>query len=483
MNTTYLEIKKMKLLSVLLLLVFSNMSLAQKGYQIDVNIKSFKNQYIYLGYYFGKTLPIKDSVKLNDKGIGTFKGTEKLKSGVYLIGFPNKNGFFEILVGDAQFFSITTDTPNISKRLVIKNNPDGLQFQNYQNFMEQKGNEIKTLEKLPQTTEPQKKLLLNKRKVINDAVQLYRKGIMTKSPKGLLTAIFKTIEEPIVPEGNKHPGGKYDSTYAWYYYKSNYWNGVSFKDDRLLRTPVFEPKLEKYFKSIVYPSPDSIIKEVDKILVPASPNPEMFKYLASKFIEKYINPEYMGQDAVYVHIFEKYIASGMVDWYDEKQKKILNDRAYSLMANKLGDKSPPLDLVDTLNNPVSLYNIKSEYTVICFWDATCGHCKEVVPKLDSIYNAKWKKLGVTIFGVMTDGGVPAWKKYIVENKFTAWIHAYQTQEQKDADYAANRPNFRQLYDITTTPKLYLLDKEKRIIAKQLTYEQIDDLLTKKISTQ
>jgi peroxiredoxin len=473
----------MKLLSVFLLLVFSNMSIAQKGYKIDVNIKSFKNQYIYLGYYFGKTLPIKDSVKLNNSGMGTFKGGEKLKSGIYLIGFPNKNGFFEILVGDAQVFSITTDTPNINKRLTIKNNPDGLQFQNYQNYMEQKGTEIKTLEKLPQNTEAEKKVLMAKRKAINDGVQQYRKGIMTKTPRGLLTAIFKAIEEPIVPEGNLHPGGKYDSTYAWYYYKSNYWNGVSFKDDRLLRTPIFEPKVEKYFKSTIYPSPDSIIKEVDKILIAASPNPEMFKYMASKFIEKYINPEYMGQDAVYVHIFEKYIASGMVDWYDDKQKKILNDRAYSLMANKLGDKAPALDLVDTLNNPVSLYNIKSEYTVICFWDATCSHCKEVVPKLDSIYNAKWKKLGVTIFGVMTDGGVPAWKKYIIENKFTQWIHAYQTQEQKDADYAANRPNFRQLYDITTTPKLYLLDKEKRIIAKQLTYDQIDDLLTKKISTQ
>src|SRR5438128_1112141 len=77
------------------------------GYEIRVNFKPFKNQWIYLGYYGGspKTLPIIDSVMVNDKSEGVFKGTKKLGGGVYLIGYPSKLGFFEFLVGKEQRFS------------------------------------------------------------------------------------------------------------------------------------------------------------------------------------------------------------------------------------------------------------------------------------------------------------------------------------------------------------------------------------------
>jgi hypothetical protein len=47
---------------------------------------------------------------------------------------------------------------------------------------------------------------------------------------------------------------------------------------------------------------------------------------------------------------------------------------------------------------------------------------------------------------------------------------------EEAGVAAQRPSFRQLYDVTTTPTLYLLDKEKHIIAKKLTLQQLNDLL-------
>jgi hypothetical protein len=459
-----------------LLLAFSiSMAKAQNGYKIDVTIKQFAKKTIYLGYYFGKTLPIKDSVKLNAQGLGSFVGKSKLPGGIYLIGFPSKTKFFEILIDKIQHFSITADSSGLSNSIVIKNNAEGITFQKYQAYMGQKGKELNDLKDNSVATQ-------NLRKKLNSDVMNYRNKITAANPNGLLPAIFKTIEMPTVPAANLHPGGKYDSTYAWYYYKSNYWNGVDFKDDRLLRTPkeVFELKFDNYFKSIVYPLTDSIIKDADKILLASMPNKEMFKYLTSKLIERYVNPEYMGQDAVYVHLFEKYVATGMTDWFDEKQKKFLFDRGYSLMANLIGDKAAPLDLQDTMGKAVNLYNIEADYTVICFWDATCGHCKEVVPKLDSIFTAKWSKQNVKLLGVMTDGGLDNWKKYIVENKFTSWIHAYQTEAVRKAESNAGKANFRQLYDIQTTPKLFLLDKEKRIIAKQLTYDQMDDVLSKRL---
>ena len=158
----------------------------------------------------------------------------------------------------------------------------------------------------------------------------------------------------------------------------------------------------------------------------------------------------------------------------------MNDRAYSLMANLIGAPAQNLELVDTLDKPRPLYDINAPYVVICFWDATCSHCKEVVPRLDSMFQHKWKQLGIALYGVMVDGGKEAWTSYIRQNNLKDWIHVYETTAQREAGYAAGKPNYRQLYDVFQTPILYLLDKEKRIIAKKLTYEQIDEVLTMKM---
>lgn len=458
-------------------------AMAQNGHKVQVNIKPFANQWVYLGYHYGNSKPISDSIKLDKNGMGFFTGKEKLKPGIYLLGYPDKKQYMELLVEKSQFFSVKADTANVIRSMQVKNSPEGVVFQEYQKYMEAKAKEVMALDEKYRVASTQQQTEINaRRKKINEEVTAYRNSIKTKNPGSLLTAIFEALKEPIIPEAKLHPGGRYDSAYAWYFYKTNYWNGVSFADERLLRTPVFEPKFDNYFKSIVYPVPDSIKQAADKIITVAEKNREMFKYILSKLIDRYINPEYMGQDAVFVHLFEKYIANGKVDWLNEKQKKYVFERAYSLMANLVGEKAAPLNLVDTAGNPAPLYDINAKYTVICFWDPTCGHCKEVVPRLDSIYRAKWKNQGVAIYGVMTDGGKESWVKYIRDNNLTGWVHAYQTEEQRKADNDAGRPGVRQLYDVATTPKLFLLDKEKRILAKQLTFDQVDDLLQRKISS-
>ena len=121
-----------------------------------------------------------------------------------------------------------------------------------------------------------------------------------------------------------------------------------------------------------------------------------------------------------------------------------------------------------------------------FGDPNCGHCKEEAPRLDSIYRASWKNHNVRIFAVLTPDGKqnvkPEWLTFIKEHNIGDWTHVYKTKEMEDADYAAQRPAFRQLFDITMTPSMYLLDKEKRIIGKKLTLLQLNDLLEVKWST-
>ncbi|MEJ7588992.1 MAG: redoxin domain-containing protein [Ferruginibacter sp.] len=271
-----------------------------------------------------------------------------------------------------------------------------------------------------------------------------------------------------------------DSLENYYHYKAHYWDGIDFMDDRILRTPFFLPKFEKYYREIIVQQSDSIIKDADYKLLLARSSPEMYKFLLNWFTDEYLNPKYMGQDAVFVHLFEKYHSKGLTSWLNEKQHETISRRAYMLMANLIGLKAADLDMLDTTGKPSPLYKVVADYTVVCFWDPTCGHCKEEVPRLDSIYRASWKKQGVKIYAVLSaDPKVDMrqdWKKFIRDHKLEGWLNVYQTKEMEAAVASSQKANYRQLYDITQTPTLYLLDNEKRIIGKKLSLEQLDELL-------
>jgi hypothetical protein len=470
------------LLFSVLFLFLSLISIGQTGYQIRVNLKPYKESKIWLGYYYGKLKAVADSTTLDVSGAGSFKGKDKLAGGVYFVVSPNKEILFEVLVDSQQHFSIVADTGNIPTQVKFTGSPDNTLFQSYSQYMAKQGTAI-SMEQASLAnakTKEDSTQIISRIRNLNLDVQRFREDIEKKYPHSLLSMLLRALKEPIIPEQEKNTSGKKDSLFAYHYYKAHYWDGVSFTDDRLIRTPIFEPKLDKYYKDLVPPDPDSINREVDKMLLESRTNKEMFKYLLVHFVQKYVNPEYMGQDAVFVHLFEKYINTGQAEFFTDKYRKYVNDRAYSLMANLIGQPAANLEMTDSLERPLPLYSVDAPFIVICFWDPTCGHCQETVPKVDSIYQAKWKGEGVKIYGVMVDGGKDNWVKFIKDHNLKGWINVYQTQAAKDAETASNKPGFRQLYDVYQTPILYLLDKDKRIIAKKLTYQQFDEVLDLKL---
>ncbi len=470
-------------LRLLLAFVFiSTSALAQDGFNIKLTLKPYTNSLVYLAYYYGKVKAIADSAILDLNSTTTFKGKEKLPGGIYFVVSPKKEILFEVLIDKQQNFSITADTINLAQNLTFTGSPENTLFFTYTRTMAKYGESINNMQREYSAAKTKADSTRIREKIIgtNQDVQNYRNDISAKNPGSLLATLFAAMKEPAVPPAAQQPGGKYDTMFAYHYYKSHYWDGVSFTDDRLVRTPLFEPKLDKYFKDLISQVPDSINKEVDWMLLYSRTSKEMYKYLLVHFVQKYINPEYMGQDAVFVHIFEKFINTGEADFFTEKYRKIINDRAYSLMANLIGQPAANLDMVDTSGKSQPLLGVDAKFIVICFWDPTCSHCKEEVPQLDSIYQAKWKQEGVKMYGVMVDGGQENWRKFIRDHNLKDWIHVYQPKAKADADEAANRPGYKQLFDVYQTPTLFLLDKDKHIIAKKLTYQQFDEVISLKL---
>lgn len=478
----------MKRLLLVPILLTTLVTLAQTGYEIKVTLRPFTNQYIYLGHYSGKQFPVVDSVKLNAQSQGVFKGTKPLGGGIYIIAYPTKDRFIELLIDKQQHFSLIADTSNLEKKKFINSRDNDL-FIAYQAQMSKRGRVADSLNQLLKvaTSANDSTRLSAELKKSTGAISEYRRQVIANNPGTLLAQLMYLMEEPKIPPAEKQPGGKYDSAYAYQYFKRHYWDNINFFDDRITRTPasLFEDRLDKYYNTLVYPSADSVIKELDWMLGYASASEEMTRYLLVKFVTRYLNMKYMWEDAVFVHLFEKYFSQKDYSWLTPQGKKLITDRAYSLMKNIMGNPAENIALPDTAGNIQMLYADTSRFTVVCFWDPTCGHCKETLPRIDSMYRTGWKNSGVRIFAVAreTDGSKNDWLQFIREHHIEDWTNVYYSKEEDKMRINANIPGYAQLYDAQTVPAIFLLDKEKRIIAKKLTWQQIDEILQLKLKNQ
>ncbi len=463
-----------------LLLLCSGALWAQGGYEITVTLKPYKDQYIYLGHYFGKTYPIIDSVKVDQQSRGVFKGKQPLQGGIYLIGFPNKSGFFEILVDKQQQFSVTADSATLPNGITYANSPDNELFARYQRMVSEKGMRINSLREVLKTapTRADSTRLIDSLNSLDIDLRNSRDRLIEEHSGTFLASLLQAMREPVLPTELQQPANREDSIKAFRYYRDHFWDGVNFWDGRLAYTTFFEEKLDRYFNQLVTPHPDSVNKEMDYMLGFASINPEMQRFLLLRFINRYYSQRYMWEDAVFVHLYEKYFSSKTYPWLSEQGKKTITDRAYSLMANILGTPATDIELPDSTGRTVSLYALQKQFTLVVFWDPTCGHCKETLPKIDSVYAARWKQDGVGIYAVAkeTEGTRADWLRFIAEKKIGHWSHVYYSKEAEKNRVEKNVPGYSQLYDVQSFPTLYLLDKDKRIVAKKLSYEQMDEII-------
>jgi thiol-disulfide isomerase/thioredoxin len=462
--------------------LFGFMSLCAQGYRIKATMKNGKG-YLYLGYYFGEMKYLQDSALLDKSGTAVFEGKKNLPGGLYILVDPDKARFFDVVIDKNQHFSVSIDTSFSLVKISDSKENDELQaYQKINNILFKDFEKWREDLKLAKTKEDS----LPIQKKMNGAfenAQKWRDSFIVANPDAFLSLMFRLMREP---EYKVEGSLRQDTLNAVSRYKEEYWKDISYSDIRLLRTPVFESRLMKYMEQVVFRHPDSLKLEIDRFILYSRTDTTMFKYYISRFTNEYMASKYMGLDVVFLHLFQKYYLSDQVTWLNEKDSILIYNRAYNLMGNIVGEPAAELALLDKDDRPKNLYGIVSPYTLVVFWDPDCGHCREQVPLIDSLYKAGWNKKGIKLVGVLVDtirtdqSKWPAvkakWTEYINEHKLTEWVHLYQPFVMREEERRKNIPNFRQNYDVYQTPTIYLLDKEKRIIAKKITPEQVQDFI-------
>jgi thiol-disulfide isomerase/thioredoxin len=279
-----------------------------------------------------------------------------------------------------------------------------------------------------------------------------------------MATFLNAMQEPEIPEIPNLENGRPDSTFAFRYFKAHFWDNIDLADDRIIRTPFLHGKVEQYLTKLTLPLPDSLIISIDHLMPLAGDNFETFKYLMWYLTIKYESSEIMGYDAVFVHLVDTYYDDPRMSWMNKTVKENLTKKANSLRNILIGKVAPEMILFDTLQQPVSLHKINSDYTLVYFWDPDCSHCKKETPLLHEFYKNNKDIFNLEVYAVCMDTSWKDMKNYIIKNG-TTWINVN--------GFYSMTPDFRQLYDVHSSPVMFLLDRKKNIIAKRLLSDQME----------
>lgn len=462
------------LLLVLAGLFCSHLTHAQeKNYQISITIKGMENKIGLLAYYYADKKYLKDTLYFNEKGTAEIKGKKNIPDGVYLLAFPSmRYQSFDILLKETAF-TMKTDTLDFIRHATFKNTKENQQMFDDMKFMTERGVKMDSLRKQQSGTaknSPQFEAISEQMKKISDDILQHRKAIIAQYPSTFYTRLLKAMTEIEVPDGERKPDGSLIDTFHQYHYiQQHYFDAIDFADSGYIRSPIFLSKVKNYFSSYVHPHPDSIIVAVDKVIEKSRVNKEMFQYLLFELFNQYAKSEIMGHDAIYAHIAEKYYLSGDVWWVEEKTLKDIRERVEALKPTLIGKYAPNFTVQDSLGKNQTFHDFlsKYDYTILIFWNSDCGHCQQEIPHLKQVYTDSLKALNIGVFAVSTEQTDSSFRAFAAQKCAADWVTCADMRGVS---------SFRREYDVTATPKLYLIDKNRKILAKKIPLEKIAEFI-------
>ena len=247
----------------------------------------------------------------------------------------------------------------------------------------------------------------------------------------------------------------------------HYWDNVNFADTNYIHHPDITEQAWADYCDILNHVPLRTAQEVMKETIQKTEvERKMFDHiteLADKYLYDPNSP--LRNEEFYIPVLEAMVASPILS---ETEKIRPQARLELAQKNRVGTKA--LDFTYTLASGAqgTLYQIKSDYTLLFINNPGCHACTETIEALKSIpmLSELIKKRKLTILSLYPDEELDEWRKH--RSEFPAeWINGY------DKSFTIKTKN---LYDLKAIPTLYLLDANKKVLLKDATTQAIYDNL-------
>ena len=446
--------KRQALLLFFLIIIFTFKGKSQLNF--DIVIENYQDSAVMLTSYYGNKVKLIDTAYINDNKF-TFSN-KAFPAGVFILASPGKSKLFEFIINNESGFTFYADSQSYQD-VKVTGSIENQVFFDHKRYQDKAFKEIRELTDTvsnghhKQLSDEEIHYRLDSIK--NDLIKEEERIIETY-PGLFITRLLEAKKEISIPDHLIS-----DSLQSYLYYKDHYWDRIDLKDERFIRTPILDKKLNYYFDNIVYLNPDSTITAIDSVISYARPSDEVVSYLLWFFISKYQNPKYMGFDAVFVHLVENYFLKEDVLLATPSIIEKLEERSEKLKPLLIGEPAPNLILIDTNGHFRSFREINSAFVLLLFWDYDCAVCDKEIKELQETIDTT--TFDLKVYAVCTNSDLTQWKKTILSKNMN-WINVNGTQSITN--------DFHDLYDINGTPRLFLLNSEKKIIAKYFKVEQL-----------
>lgn len=457
-----------KYLIIFVLCLVSGLASAANGYKLTVKFtEAPSDTTVFLARYFAKPFPSMFKVDSINIPKGTkevvFQTKENILGGIFIVLFNRRTQMFDVVLDNGFDVTIISDTTANKSTMQCTGSLDNEININAGKIAE------KYYPKLadPKVSEKEKDKIREK---MADETTQFRLKVIKEHPNLLIGKIFAALQPPTPPDGKHYlaDGKTIDSFYEFNFIKNNYWTGFDLKDDRLIGAPILEKKLEDYFNNWVIGYPDSVIYAADELLAKMKGAEELYKYTLRWLSNYSLNSKVLGMDEVFLHIAEEYYLKGEAYWADEETLKWYKEQTQKMSPTSLFSTAPDLVLQDLwTNKDIPLSSINAKYTLVIFWDPECGSCQKETKSLDSLYRIQLKDLGIHIYSVIIDGEIENIRDYIKTHNFDYWTNVGDLKQKNE---------FRTKYDVFGTPRLFLLDENKKIIGKKISHADIPSVI-------
>jgi len=477
---------KLSLFFAICALSFTNLSAQTSGSNdIIVTVEGLGADSVFLANYYGSRLYYSDTTVADINGRFVFKGKPFDECGKYAVVLPGPVFFDMMLVSEPMEFRTTMKNPQGDMQII--QSEENEVFYDYLNFLNSKREERTPHDAVlnDSTSSPLKvEIARNAMTVMNSEVLEYQDALIDDPRDYLFGKYLGMLREPQVPDAPSNVEDVRFWNYMWY--RNHYWDRVDFTDSRLVRDGSFHNMIEMWWGQVIPPDPDTLFFEAKKLLAKVVGNEDMFKYILHHMTFESESSKVMCMDKVFVDLVNEYYVTGKVKWLDDKQLAKIVDRAKALKYSVCGNIAHNITLPGKDGTTwESLHDIEAKYTLLVIWESSCGHCKKEMPVLQRIYE-EWHDKGLEIYAIGNDFEPEPWLEYLETTNYTDWIHVSDNPLINAQDSAASlirsritdleSLNFRTTFDVFSTPKLFLLDENKKILAKQIGALQLAEML-------
>ena len=451
-------------LSFLLLIAFN----VTAQINVEFEVANYKSDTLIVGYYMMDKQLVEDTLIRNEQDKFLMQSDEDLAPGVYLLLFQPDNSFIQFLVNENDpDFKMWMDY-NLLSDVQYESTPDKTAFQEYVNLI----NAIRpTATILRDTIEIMKTEDIDPSEFeeqlekMDATVQDMQRNII-ENYKGTTAALLLKANIGIdMPEFEDTEDG---AIQKYLHYRKHYFDNLELANPASLRTPFFYQRIDYYLNKLTANHPDSICLTIDSLLQWMSPAEESYKFYLSHFLNTYAKSKIVGYDAIYVYLVDNYYSEGKAPWIDEENLLKLQDNANKIRPVLIGKYGPDIMVYDEMNNPISISDIDYEYLVLLFWSPDCPHCKKTMPMYID-FDKRWRDKGVRIFAICSkhkDKVKGCWE-YVKEKDMLGFINGAD-------EYHKSR--FKIKYNVQSTPKVFILDKDRKILMKNIGAEQLDRVM-------